>query len=162
MTQGDEFNGFFVAHYGPLVRMVRVVVGDLETAEDVAQEALLEVYRSWRRVSRYDKPEAWLRKVAFRQARRVQRRRFLLSRLAPRLQNDGSEAESTGSDMTVTATAINKLSYSQRVAIALFYLEDQSVQEIAETLGCSTSTAKVHLHRGRTRLRRELEEVDDE
>ena len=43
--------------------------------------------------------------------------------------------------------------------MALHYLEDRSVADIAAVLGCRESTVKVHLHRGRSTLARKLEEI---
>jgi RNA polymerase sigma factor (sigma-70 family) len=40
----------------------------------------------------------------------------------------------------------------QRAAVVLFYFEDRPVSEVAEILDCSTSTAKVHLHKARKKL----------
>jgi len=48
--------------------------------------------------------------------------------------------------------AVAKLPGTQRAAIVLFYLEDRPVAEVADSLGCSDATARVHLHRGRKRL----------
>jgi RNA polymerase sigma-70 factor (ECF subfamily) len=51
---------------------------------------------------------------------------------------------------------------NQRAAIVLRYAEDLSTDEIADILGCDTSTVRVHLHRGRKALGLTLrEEVDD-
>jgi RNA polymerase sigma factor (sigma-70 family) len=47
---------------------------------------------------------------------------------------------------------VRELPARQTQAITLFYLEDRSVLEIAEILGCSPATAKVHLFRGRQAL----------
>ena len=44
------------------------------------------------------------------------------------------------------------LPMKQRAAVALHYLEDRPVDEIAELIGCADSTARVHLHRGRKAL----------
>ena len=54
--------------------------------------------------------------------------------------------------------AIRQLPPKQRAAIALRYVEDLPVNQIADILGCSTSTASVHLHRARTKLAELLEE----
>jgi len=45
---------------------------------------------------------------------------------------------------------------NQRAAIALHYLEDRSIAEIAEILDIAPATARVHLHRGRAALRATL------
>jgi len=54
-------------------------------------------------------------------------------------------------DLTVL-DAVKQLSPMQRAAIALFYLEDRPIAEIADLLGISVSTCTVHLTRGRRRL----------
>lgn len=51
---------------------------------------------------------------------------------------------------------VRKLPARQAQAIALFYLEDRPVNEIAEILGCKESTARVHLMRARRKLARLL------
>jgi RNA polymerase sigma factor (sigma-70 family) len=50
---------------------------------------------------------------------------------------------------------------AQRAAVALSYLEDIPVAEIAGPLGCRQSTVRVHLHRARTQLAATLREVND-
>jgi RNA polymerase sigma-70 factor (ECF subfamily) len=47
---------------------------------------------------------------------------------------------------------VRALPKRQSQAIALHYLEDLPVAEIAEILECAESTVKVHLHKGRKRL----------
>jgi RNA polymerase sigma-70 factor (ECF subfamily) len=60
------------------------------------------------------------------------------------------------------AGALSHLTRSQRAAIALFYYEDRPVAEIALLLGCTESTARVHLFHARRRLATLLgEEVPD-
>jgi RNA polymerase sigma-70 factor (ECF subfamily) len=60
------------------------------------------------------------------------------------------------------ARAVASLSAQQRAAVALFYLEDRPVDEVAQLLGVSTSTAKQHLHRARARLGELLAETKEE
>src|SRR6476661_494727 len=54
-------------------------------------------------------------------------------------------------------TAMRSLPHRQRVAVALTYLEDRPIREVAEILGCGVATAKTHLARGRVSLRRAAE-----
>jgi RNA polymerase sigma-70 factor (ECF subfamily) len=55
--------------------------------------------------------------------------------------------------------AIRSLPAQQRAVVALYYLEDRPMQEVADLLGCSTATGFVHLHRARKRLAGLLSEV---
>ena len=52
--------------------------------------------------------------------------------------------------------AINKLEFRQRATLVLFYLQDFSLQEIAEIMDCPVGTVKSRLHYARINLRREL------
>ena len=49
--------------------------------------------------------------------------------------------------------AVDELSVQQRAAVLLFYREEMSCDQIAQTLGIPMATAKSHLHRARGRLR---------
>jgi len=55
---------------------------------------------------------------------------------------------------------LRRLPRNQRAAIVLHYYADRPVKDVAATLGVSPATARVHLHRGRRRLRQLLEERD--
>ena len=68
------FEDFFRRHYGEVVRSMRLMVGDPERAEELAQEAFTRACRHWRRVSRLDNPAAWVYVVACNEARRGWRR----------------------------------------------------------------------------------------
>jgi RNA polymerase sigma-70 factor (ECF subfamily) len=48
--------------------------------------------------------------------------------------------------------AIKQLPPAQRAAVVLHYVEDYSMTEVARIMDCSASTARVHLHRARTKL----------
>ncbi len=56
---------------------------------------------------------------------------------------------------------LRQLPRNQRAAIVLHYYVDRPVREVAAVLGVTPATARVHLHRGRRRLRRLLEEADE-
>ncbi len=143
-----EFSAFFRTEYPALVRTLYLVLHDRERAQDVAQDAFVQLFAKWRRISHYERPDAWVRRIAIRMAVRVARR----ERLRPRLER-GLEAAPLPRPVDIDLLrAIRQLPASQRAAVALFYLEDRPVREVAEILACSEVTAKVHLHRARKRL----------
>jgi RNA polymerase sigma-70 factor, ECF subfamily len=59
------------------------------------------------------------------------------------------------------ADALRRLPAQQRAAVVLHYYADRPIREIAATLGISSATVAVHLHRGRNKLRELLEDDDD-
>jgi RNA polymerase sigma-70 factor (ECF subfamily) len=69
-----EFVRFFRAEYPEVIRSVYLIVHDREQARDIAQDAFAELFSRWRRITRYDRPDAWIRRVAIRMAVRALRR----------------------------------------------------------------------------------------
>jgi RNA polymerase sigma factor (sigma-70 family) len=158
--RAEEYAWFFRTEFTSVVRTAYLVLHDVQRAEDVAQEAFTQLYIHWSKISRYERPEAWVRRVAIRKAikeQRRERRRAELERVDTAAARDPLSAD------LGLADALRALAPQQRAAIALFYLEDRPVHEVAGIIGCSPSTAKVHLHRGRQRLMEILGEewVDD-
>ena len=144
-----------------MVRTAYVVLHDGGRAEDVAQEAFAQLYVHWRRVSRYDRPEAWVRRIAIRAAVKMVKRDRMRTTLEHRA-DPVAEANEAATMDTDLMRAIRELPPQQRAAVA-FYFEDRPTSELADILGCSESTAKVHLFKARKRLAIALgeEEVDD-
>ena len=149
VSERDEsFTTFFRSEYPSLVRTLFLVVHDRELARDIAQDAFIQLFARWRRISHYDRPEAWVRRVGIRMAVRASAR----ERVRPRLERELDFATLPNPVDIDLVRAIGRLPASQRAAVALFYLEDRPVSEVAEVLACSDVTAKVHLYRARKRL----------
>jgi RNA polymerase sigma-70 factor (ECF subfamily) len=141
-----------------VTRVVNGILRDGGRAEEIAQDAFLQLLLHWDKVSRYERPDAWVRRVAIRLAMRSMRRQRILGVLHLSLPRP---IELAPRDLDVH-DAIGRLHGSQRAAVVLFYLEDRPTAEIARILGCSEATARVHLHRGRRRLAEWLREADSD
>jgi DNA-directed RNA polymerase specialized sigma24 family protein len=142
------FIGLFQVEYPALVRSIYLIVHDREQARDIAQEAFVQLFTRWRRVSHYDRPDAWVRRVAIRMAVRAIRREGLRRR-----HEYGIDVSPPPGPVDLDVLrAVAKLPGAQCAAVVLFYLEDRPVTEVADILACSEVTAKVHLHRARKRL----------
>jgi RNA polymerase sigma-70 factor (ECF subfamily) len=156
-----EYATFYVAQFRPVARTVYLVLYDREHAEDITQDAFVQLYVHWPKVARYDAPYAWVRRIAFPIADRAahrERQRLHLSRLS--LESLAPAPAPMDIDLLRAAAA---LPARQRAAIALHYYEDRPVAEVADLLGCSTAAAKVMLHRARQALAARLadKELDD-
>jgi RNA polymerase sigma-70 factor (ECF subfamily) len=147
-SQEAAFVELFRAEYPALVRSMYFIVQDREHARDLAQDAFIQLFTRWRRISRYARPDAWVRTVAVRLAVRSLKR----ERMRRHLEHEVDVVvEGRALDLDVLR-AIATLPGSQRAAVVLFYLEDRPIAEIADTLSCSEVTVRVHLHRARKRL----------
>jgi RNA polymerase sigma-70 factor (ECF subfamily) len=157
-----EFTAFFLAEYPRMVRTVYLVVHDHGHAEEIAQDAFLQLLDHWETVSGYEQPAAWVRRVAIRMAVRAGKRERMRSRLERRSRIEADEVAGPDGTSDEVLAAVRTLPTNQRVAIVLHYFEDRPVAEIADALGCAAATARVHLHKARQRLAVLLhEEVDD-
>ena len=155
----QDFQSMFVAHYAMVVRTVRLIVHDNAVAEEVTQDAFVQLLRNWRKVSTYERPDLWVRRVAIRQGQRQvapgpatkpARAGELARRRDHRLPSGRRGARCRPRAATGAAGGGR-----------LFYLEDRPMDEIADILGCSVSTGWSQLHNARKRLAAALcEEVD--
>lgn len=159
MADDETFEALFRREYRPLVRVAMAIVGDLGVAEELVQEGFAKAAQRWGRVARLDRPGAWVRRVVIRDAVRAGRAR---SRLVSTPAVESPAVLESASD-DVLRRMIAGLPGQQRAAIALYYFEDRPTAEVADLLGCSEATVRVHLSRARAALsaRFEAEEARD-
>lgn len=152
------FEAFYRREFSTLAVLAGTVAGDRSVGEDIAQEALSRAHKQWEKVADLDKPGAWARRVTINLAIGRKRRFASEAKALLRLGPSASEApEMRRGDPAVWA-AVDQLPPRQRAVIALHYLEDRPVAEIAEILECSVSAATSNLHKARTNLANTLGE----
>jgi RNA polymerase sigma-70 factor (ECF subfamily) len=149
--------------YRSVVALAYALSGSRGAAEELTQDAFLAAHRAWDRIATYDDPAAWVRRVVANRAVSGIRRRVAevkaVTRLAGRRQLPAELPDPEGGFWR----AVRALPHRQAQAITLHYLEDRSVADVADVLGISPETVKVHLHRGRKALAAALGcEIDDE
>lgn len=144
-----EFDWWFRASYSSIARTVFLVTGDRGHAEEITQDAFAKLLQHWSSVRSYERPDAWVRRVAIRMAVK-QTKRERMGRERERLAEPRDRPVSLP-DPDV-ARSVGKLSPMQRAVVVLFYWQDLSVFDIAHALGVSESTVKQHLFRARAKL----------
>lgn len=158
----DVVKRVFDTAYRRLVAQLYGVCGELAEAEEVVQEAFVRAVEQGSRFGRMDNPEGWLRTVALNVARSRHRRRrlgeALLLRKARGEHEDPRHTEHAESRVELVA-ALRCLPSTQREAIALYYLADLPLHEVASTMRSPIGTVKARLSRGRGALAALLEET---
>ena len=164
---GGSFEEFYAAQYGAVVRLAAALVGRWDVAEELVQDAFLALYPRWTRISNYEAPDAWLRRVVLNRSVSALRRRAVEARVTTRFARRRSDAE-PGEPRVGDADvwrAVSELPKRQAQVIALMFLEDRTVAEVALILECGENTVRTHLGRARRSLSLRLgveEAVDEE
>lgn len=149
MSEADaDFDQLFAAEFTSVLRTVYLICHDHHRAQDLTQDAFVQLLRQWDKVRTFDRPGAWVRRVAIRLAVRSVRRE------ARRVvaERDSRPPTDSDPDDREVLEAVRRLPPKQRAAVVLYYYEDAPVAEIADLIGCAPATARVHLHRARARL----------
>ncbi len=142
-----------------LVRCLTSIFLDGELAADAAQDAFVQLYRHWDRVTSAGSPDAWLFRVAINRGKDYRRGLTRTARLLQRLA-DAAPITGTAVEWAPRAEFLSLLQHlpaRQRTAAALYYDADLSTAEIALVMGISEGAVNSHLHRARVALRRTLE-----
>jgi RNA polymerase sigma-70 factor (ECF subfamily) len=144
------------------VRMLRfgyAVIADHAEAQDIVQEAYARAWRRWDTVHAHPSPEAWIRLVVTRLATDRWRRQRGWLTVAART-GPPAPAGPPSEDSVLLTSALRQLPVRHRQALALFYLADLTVEQIAHEIGTTPNTVKSWLSRGRNRLAEILSDLD--
>jgi len=149
-------------NFNALVRLASVVLKDTATAEEVVQDAFINMHRGWHRLRDEENALAYLRQAVVNRARSVLRHRVIVERNAPKAMPDLPSAEDGAISMferSAVIDALRDLPGRQREALILRYYGDLSEAEIAAAMGISKGSVKSHTARGMTALRTALENI---
>ncbi len=147
-----DFTHFYRDEFASLAVVAGTVAGNRSVGEDIAQEALAKADQQWAKVSALDKPGAWVRRVAINLAIGRKRRSATEAKALLKLGPTVSQAAETRRGDPAIWAAVDELAPKQRAVIALHYLEDRPVAQIAEILDISVSAATSNLHKARANL----------
>lgn len=146
----QRWNGRLLAHAWRLL-------GDAEQARDAVQDGWGEVVKGLPRLADAEAFPAWAYRIVSRRAARLigrlRRERRLSEALDREVEAAPAEMDGGGADSTRLRRAIAALPAEQRAAIALFYLEELSVAEVAVALDVPAGTVKTRLMNARAKLR---------
>jgi RNA polymerase sigma-70 factor (ECF subfamily) len=161
--EATEFRKLVETHQRMVFSLALRVTGEHGTAEEVAQDAFLELYRAAERLESEDHVRFWLRRVTVHRATDALRRKSVRPEAAAeewveeQHGFDASDSDRSAMNAAVVARLeelLQALPEAMRVAVVLRYQEEMSPDEIAALLGQPVATVKSHLQRGLQLLRR--------
>ena len=154
-SAAPSFEAFYQQHERAIFGYLWRVCGDEQTANDLTQEVFLRAWRAFEKLRGYERPEAWLFRVATNLAlneRRHQRIAGPAATLEGHERASGDHAAQLAERASLRA-ALESLPARQRAAFILRELYGHSCDEIAEILGLTRAAAKMTLSRAREHLR---------
>jgi RNA polymerase sigma-70 factor (ECF subfamily) len=155
----ERFENFYLREFTAVVGLAYVLSGRSLVAEDIAQEAFMAAQRNWDRIGSLESPGGWIRKVVANKASNARRSRLREARALIRAGlkwGVPAGVYQLSTDHAEIWSAVRSLPKRQQQVVALYYLEDYSVGEVAAVLGIAEGTVKTHLHQGRNALRAQL------
>ncbi len=151
-----EFEEYVAARGQDLVRLGFTVSGDYQRAEDLAQIALMQAFRSWRKVRKADDPHLYVRRILINAYLSMTRRRSFTespsAEIDPRSTVPDHATDIVNSDDLWRALA--ELSARERVVLVLRYYQDLDDRTIADVLGIKPSSVRATVSRALATLRK--------
>lgn len=147
-----DLSRLFTTERAPMVRMATLVIGSAALAEEVVQDAFLEVSRRWESL---DRPGAYLRRTVLNGCAMALRHRSVEDRYVH--LEVGSAAQELPSRLIELRDALDRLSERQRIVVVLRYFVDITDEEIADVLGVRPASVRSLARRAFAVLRKELE-----
>ena len=166
---GDKnaFSSLVEIYLRPIYNLCYRMLGNIEEAEDAAQETFLSAYRS---LHGYDKKRnfaTWILSIAAHKCIDwTRKKRFQIV-----LINDASQSGNTGLQNSVETKIIQResalkvndllkvLKPIDRMIVVLYYWNDLSYEEISQVMNLSTSAVKSRLHRARRLMAKHWKEI---
>lgn len=154
-----EFRRFFERHHRELARLAFLMLGDQDSAEDLAADALAAAWRRWDSIRSSEYPSAYVRRIVLNLCR--SRIRSLV-RERDRLATVGMGVHEITNGPDVSAVldvraALQRLPERKRACVILRFAFDLSEQETARVLGVTVGTVKSQTSKGVAELQRALD-----
>jgi RNA polymerase sigma-70 factor (sigma-E family) len=153
------FEEFAAAQLPSVLRFATVLTGSRAAGEDIVQEVLIKVHRSWAVVSSLDRPEFYVRKMVVNEFVSSRRRSW---RFVPAGSGEDVDHRQVPdhaglhAERQVILARLGKLPARQRAVLVLRFYEGYDVSDIAALLGIAPGTVRAHASRALAALRIDL------
>jgi RNA polymerase sigma-70 factor (ECF subfamily) len=166
-VQKISFNELIDNYSSVVLRTAARVLGDTQQAQDVHQEVFLEIWRRWHKYNGRTNWNAYLYRATVRSAIRAAKKYGTGRHIR---QQGEAPANTSDPDENLRVTELQrkltgylaKLPKRQAQVFVLSRIEGLGNDKIAEILGCSQETVRVHLHRASKELARRLSDYLNE
>ena len=166
-SREELFGKLIAPHMNRLYQSAYRLTGSREAAEDLVQETLVKLYPKISELQTIDRPEAWLKKVVYRQfvdglrkrSRRPEHYTVDSSEGVDGLESQGHSPEKLAETAEIRQNleaALDRLDASSRLVVVMHFVEGYTLPEMAEIHNLPMETLKTRLRRAKSRLKKFL------
>jgi RNA polymerase sigma-70 factor (sigma-E family) len=160
LTDVAGYRDYVAGRMDQLRRTAYLLCGNWHTADDLTSTALVKLLRHWRRVSAMENIDGYLRRTLLRAWLDERRRPWHREHSRAAVPDLAARPAYDVADRMAVLDLLNDLPPRRRAVLVLRYFCDLSVEETAETLGCSTGTVKSQTARALDTLRTRVAAAD--
>lgn len=169
----DAITELYELTYSSVYKTVKSMVADEDAVLDVVQDSFIKGFQSLDQLDAAENFRAWMKRIATNKAKDYLKKKkpILFTEM---VSEDGEEIDFRDDclehcpeevlDRKETTRLMNEilatLSEEQRLVIGMYYYEEMSIREIAETVGCSENTVKSRLNYGRKKVETKVKELE--
>ena len=169
----DAITELYELTYSSVYKTVKSMVADEDAVLDVVQDSFIKGFQSLDQLDAAENFRAWMKRIATNKAKDYLKKKKPIL-FAEMVSEDGEEIDFRDDclehcpeevlDRKETTRLMNEilatLSEEQRLVIGMYYYEEMSIREIAETVGCSENTVKSRLNYGRKKVETKVKELE--
>ncbi|MCU0245747.1 MAG: RNA polymerase sigma factor [Bryobacter sp.] len=162
----EQQDAFVQAHLKRIFLIIYRIVGNVDDAQDLAQEAFIKALQRQDQIKDLDKAAHWLSRIATNTAldflRRNQRASFtnideLPETLWPSQEQSPEDRLLRDEEQLLLNRGLETLTPRERTALVLRDIEDLEPEEVARHLNCSKATVRSHIANARVKFKKYLE-----
>ena len=165
----DAFRVLVQTHMKQAYDIAYSILGDHDDADDVAQQAFVNVHRSLQKFRGESEFGTWLFRIVkncalnrLKQKKRKQRRDVELAIADNEMVSMNAGIRNTEDTRMHVECVLHELPTLQRAVVMLRHMNGLSTRQVSKILSCSEGTVKTHLHRGLKKMRDRLLFLEDE
>ena len=155
-------------HKNMVFTIVNRILKSREDSEEIAQDVFLKSFQSLQKFKREAKFSTWLYRIAYNTAiSKTRKKRIEVSAIEDSIIENYTFDEiieeldefSLDDKKKYFENALKKIPEEDALLLTMFYLDEQSIDQISEISGLSVSNVKVKLHRIRKKLYQTIDEM---
>ncbi len=175
-AEGDKeaFTQLYTLTYSEVYHIVKVFIHNEDTAQDIVQETYYKCLRKIKQLKEPEKFPVWIKKIAVNTAKAHLRKvdwvlfseadgeggKSIAELQDERLEHLPEIVVDQAETKELIDQILGELDEKQRMVVGMFYYEQMSVNEIAETLNCSVNTVKSRLYCARRKIGEKIAELE--